>query len=58
MITKERALFEMKIVLGKLRGNESDLVELEELIDFVGEQLGAVIPDPYDLGIMEYSGQN
>jgi len=63
MISKERALYDMKVLVSKLErisGYEEEIEELLELIDFVGEQLGAVIPDPMDLGIMcdDGYGQN
>lgn len=55
MISKERALYDMKVLVSRLeriRGYEDEIEELLELIDFMGEQLGAVIPDPLDLGSM------
>jgi hypothetical protein len=55
MISKERALYDMKVLVSKLEkisGYDDEIEELLELIDFVGEQLGAVIPDPDDIGMM------
>jgi len=56
MISLEQALLDMKILLNKLDikpKHEKYFDEVLELIDFVGERLGAVIPDPMDLGFMD-----